>query len=387
MMAYDAVLAGAGESQYHKKAQQPLLGYLAEAGRRALHSCGLGISDVDGLAVTSFQLSPDNVVTLAEHVGLQVSWAWQGVHGGASAIVGLLEAVAAIRRGDARVVLCVAGDAFDVASHMEMLDHSFNAAMRDYLAPYGFGGTNGLFALVEQRHRHEFGTSREQLAKLAVTQRSNAVLNPNALLRDPLTVNDYLTARMISSPLRLYDCVLPCAGADAVIVCAANAVADDVPTVRVLSGGQTHNWDPDPSNVIMLDGGWPYFGDEMFADAGVTRDEVDFLELYDDYPIMEVIQLEGLGFCGRGAGGRFIEATDISLSGRLPINTGGGQLSCGQAGAGGGMIGLVEAVWQLQGRAGKRQLRRARTGVVSGFGMVGYGRGLSCSAAVLSTDR
>ena len=117
----------------------------------------------------------------------------------------------------------------------------------------------------------------------------------------------------------------------------------------------------------------------MFQQAGLGHSDIDMVQLYDDYPIMELIQLEGLGFCGRGEGGRFVEKTDISLSGTLPINTGGGQLSCGQSGAGGGAIGLTEAVMQLQGEAGGRQVANARTALVSGFGMVGFVRTLSIS--------
>jgi acetyl-CoA acetyltransferase len=128
------------------------------------------------------------------------------------------------------------------------------------------------------------------------------------------------------------------------------------------------------------------FAPQLFEDAGVTHADLDFVQLYDDYPIMEVIQLEDLGFADKGGGGPFVEATDISRQGTLPVNTGGGQLSCGQSGAGGGVIGLVEAVLQLLGRAGDRQLDSPRLGLVSGFGMVGYGKGLSSAAVILSCE-
>src|SRR5699024_2926058 len=153
---------------------------------------------VDGLAVTSFQLAPDNVVTVAEQLGLSLNWAWQGAHGGASGVVSVIEAAAAITAGRASAVVCVAGDAFDVKGHFEHLDKSFNSAMRDYLSPYPFGGTNGLFAMVEQAHRDAYGTTREALGKLAVTQRHHASLNENALLRTELTLEDYLNARIIA---------------------------------------------------------------------------------------------------------------------------------------------------------------------------------------------
>jgi acetyl-CoA acetyltransferase len=123
----------------------------------------------------------------------------------------------------------------------------------------------------------------------------------------------------------------------------------------------------------------------MYSQAGFGPNEMDFVQLYDDYPVMEFVQLESLGFCEAGTCASFLASLDNTVKGDLPINTGGGQLSAGQAGASGGMIGVVEAVWQLQGKAGDRQIK-ARRGVVSGYGMVAYGRGQSASAAVLGRE-
>jgi acetyl-CoA acetyltransferase len=145
-----------------------------------------------------------------------------------------------------------------------------------------------------------------------------------------------------------------------------------------------HNFPAD--DVFSLRGGWERFRDRMFADARLTPTDMDFVQLYDDYPVMEFVQLESLGFCPRGEAAAFLRQRDTTVRGTLPINTGGGQLSAGQAGASGGMIGVVEAVLQLQGEAGARQIR-ARRGVVSGYGMVAYGRGLSSSAAILGVAR
>jgi acetyl-CoA acetyltransferase len=261
----------------------------------------------------------------------------------------------------------------------------FNSAMRDYVAPYGMGGTNGLFAMLERRHSYDFGTTKAQLGKLAVVQRANAQRNPNALLRRPMTLEDYLGSRMICDPIRLYDCVLPCGGGEAIVMTTADrARASGRQPVFVLGGGESSNFAPD--DLLMLQGGWTEFAPRMFEDAELGPSEVDMVQLYDDYPIMELIQLEGLGFCERGAGGRYVAETDISLHGDLPINTGGGQLSCGQSGAGGGAIGVTEAVMQLQSEAGDRQVPDARTALVSGFGMVGFTKGL-CQAAVLLARR
>lgn len=380
----EAVLVGAFQTPYSKRPAKEVLDLLVDAVVGILRSHDVKLSELDGLAATSFQLAPDNVVTLAERLGASPAWAWQGAHGGASGVMGVIEAARAISDGRASTVVAVAGDSFDVSRHMLLMD-SFNTGMRDFLAPYAFGGTNGLFALVEREHRELYGTKRTQLAKLAVTQRANAQLNPNALLRSPMSEEDYLTARLIADPIRLYDCVLPCTGADAVLLM-SRARADELGLsgITILSGHSQNNYLP--LEPLSLRTGAEKFAHQLFAEAEISHADLDFVQLYDDYPIMELIQLEDLGFAKKGDGGSFLEATDITRHGTLPVNTGGGQLSCGQSGAGGGMIGLVEAVLQLLGQAGDRQLTSPQLGLVSGFGMVGYGKGLSSAALILGRE-
>jgi acetyl-CoA acetyltransferase len=378
----DAVIVGYAQTTYHKRTEWSTLQYCVEAVRLALDNCGLSNKDVDGLGVCSFMLAPDNTATLAEHMGLTLTWGYLGTFGGAAQVIGLLRAARAIESGEAETVVLVAADAYSISAHDSMMDE-FNSGMRDYLIPYGMGGTNGLFAMLERRHRFEYGTTREQLGKLAVTQRRNAGLNSNALLREPMTIDDYLNARLICDPIRLYDCVLPCGGGEAIVVTSAERARTlNRPVIRVLAGGERTNYGAD--KLLLLDAGWRDFAPSMFEQAGLSHSDIDMVQLYDDYPIMELIQLEGLGFCARGEGGRFVEETDISLTGQLPINTGGGQLSCGQSGAGGGGIGLTEAVMQLQREAGDRQVANPRTALVSGFGMVGYVKGLCQSAVILA---
>ena len=302
---------------------------------------------------------------------------------GASGVIMIGRAVDAIRAGRAKAVVCLAGDVYTVALHNDLMDR-FNPAMRDYLGPHGFGGANGIFALVQSRHAELYGTKREQLGKLAVTQRRNAQLNDNALLQDDLTLEDYLEARVIAEPLRLYDCVLPCTGAHAVVVVDEAWYEGDRPCVHVRAQREVLN--PYPGSGAPVQAGWELYSDALFADAGVSRKDIDFVQLYDDYPIMEAIQLEGLGFCATGEAGSFLADTDISLEGQLPINTGGGQLSCGQSGAGGGMIGVAEAIQQLQHESGARQVNAAEIGLVSGFGLVSYAKGLCASAMILQRD-
>jgi acetyl-CoA acetyltransferase len=376
-----ARVIAARQAPYRKKPANEPLDLLVATVADAVIACGLRAGDVDGLAVASFQLPPDNVVSVAEHLGLTLRWAWQGAHGGASGVIGVLEAAEAITAGRANVVVCAAADSFSVASHNRLIE-SFNSAMREYLAPYGFGGANGLFALVEREHRERFGTTRSQLGKIAVEQRRNAQRNPNALLTDPLNLGDYLSARVIADPIRLYDCVMPCEGADVVVLTSAGtAQALGISGVSVLAGAQRHNHLP--AEILSIETGAATYRDELFEDAGINRSDLDLIQLYDDYPIMVAIQLEDLGFAAKGEAGAFLDSTDLSITGDLPLNTGGGQLSCGQAGASGGMIGMFEAVTQLLGDAAERQVPNAELALVSGFGMVGYGKGLSSGTVVL----
>jgi acetyl-CoA acetyltransferase len=372
-------ILGYGETAYAKRTDRTLIALLADAARPALASAGLEKVDIDGIAVSSFELAPDNAVTLAEQFGLSVSWAYIGTAGGAGPVASVINAIRAVEAGDAKVVLCLSGDNYDVAGHYRLMDR-FNKALINYGTPNGFGGANGLFGIIQRKHMETYGTRPEDLGRIAVGQRASARLNENALLRGPMTIEDYLAARVIADPIRLYDCVMPCAGADAVIV----GALDHAPRgkgVRVLSGYERHNHPA--GEIAPLRGGWELFRDALWREAGIAPQEVDFVQAYDDYPIMVAIQLEDLGFCSKGEVGPFLSRRTCSFDGSFPLNTNGGQLSCGQAGAAGGMIGLVEAVRQLRGEAGAFQVQGAARGLVSGYGMVGYGHGLSTSSVVL----
>ena len=378
--SYEGVyVVGYGQTEYTKRTDKSIQRLIWEAIDKGLTSSRLPWKAVDGLAATAFVLPPDNVTVLAEHFGLAPRWLFQGVYGGAASIIGILHAVRAIQAGDANVVACVAGDIFDVAMHNELLDR-FNTSMRDYFAPYGFGGANGVFALHTRLYMEKFGATREDFGRLPVAQRTNALLNPNALLKSAMSMDDYLNARQIADPLRLYDCVHPCCGADAVIL-ANESIAKrlGVPLVKILGGGEQHNHPPE--DIYSLRGGWEKMSGRMYEQAGCTPQDLHFAQLYDDYPVMEYLQLEGLGITQRGKTADFLRRTDVTVKGSFPINTGGGQLSAGQAGASGGMIGVVEAVTQLRGEAGARQFKCER-GVVAGYGLVAYGRGQSSSAAI-----
>ena len=380
----NVVLAGYGETEYRKRSDQPAMWFIADAVRRALDSAGLCKNDVDGLAVASYRMAPDNAANVVEHLGLEVRWLEHCVFGGASGVISTLRAARAIQNGDAEVVVCVAADTMGVTSTADLLG-SFSVPFRDYVFPHGSAGANGVFALITRRFMNEFGVTREQFGRLVVTQRYHATLNPNALVRETLTLDDYLSARLIVDPLRLYDCVLPCCGGDAVVLTTADrARAREGPPVYIRGGGERHNFGH--RQPVQLVGGWDVIRDSMYEQAGLGPRDMDLVQVYDDYPVIALMQLEDLGFCRKGEGGRFLAETDLSIHGTLPINTGGGQLSAGQAGAAGGSIGVVEAVRQLRGEAGGWQVSAARHALVSGYGTVSYDRCVCSSAMILSTE-
>jgi acetyl-CoA acetyltransferase len=195
---------------------------------------------------------------------------------------------------------------------------------------------------------------------------------------------EYLEARPIAEPLHLFDCVMPCAGAEAFLVLGEErARALGLPYARILGTIERHNAYPD--DPIQVRGGWALDRDELYAQAGVGPADVDFLQAYDDYPVITLMQIEDLGFCAKGEGPDFIRRHEFGADGDFPLNTSGGQLSVGQAGAAGGYLGLTEALRQLTGQTLGAAVSDARLGLVSGFGMINYDRGLCSGAALLGS--
>lgn len=211
MSAAEAGIIGYGTAKYDKRPRQTLFGYLAEAAREALASAGVHKDELDGLAIDAVNLAPDTAVTAAEFFGISVAWAQVGTSGGAGPLTCVANAVRAVQEGLATYVLCLGGGAQDVSSFQQRISR-FNSSISDYLMPHGFGGMPGLFAIIQRKHMEQFGTTRHQLGRIAVDLRANAQLNENALLRAPMSLDDYLSAPPIAEPLGLYDCVMPCSG-------------------------------------------------------------------------------------------------------------------------------------------------------------------------------
>jgi acetyl-CoA acetyltransferase len=260
---------------------------------------------------------------------------------------------------------------------------TFSQFSQDAVYPYGAGGPNASFALLTSYYMREYGVQREDFAKLCIAQRDNAAKFPYALLRKPLTLQQYLEARPIAEPLRLFDCVMPCAGAEAILVMRRGRALDlGLPYARVLGTMERHN--SFPEDPIQTRGGWALDRDELFAQAGVKHEDIDILQTYDDYPVISMMQMEDLGFCAKGEGAQFVRSHTFTTDGSFPINTSGGQLSVGQAGAAGSLLGLTEAVRQITGAPLGAAVPDATIALVSGFGMINYDRGLCCGAAILA---
>ena len=366
---------------YVRRSEHPASWFLSRALAGLLEESGLRKADIDGLCASSFTLAPDTSVAFTQHVGLTPRFLEWLPMGGACGVIAMRRAARAVQAGDAEVVACIAGDTANAGSFRTLLA-DFSSFSRDAVYPHGAGGPNASFALITAAYMHEYGATRADFGRMCVAQRANARRNKLALLRDDLTLEAYLAARPIAEPLHLYDCVLPCAGADGFLVMErARAEARGLRHVRLLGAIERHN--AFPEDRVQLRGGWAVDRDALWAQAGIGPDAIDLVQTYDDYPVISLMQLEDLGFCGKGQGPGFVRRHDLTVDGDFPLNTGGGQLSMGQAGAAGGYVGLVEALRQLTGAVPERAVARARHALVSGFGMINYDRGLCSAACVL----
>ncbi len=357
--------------------------WIASALRGSLQAAGLRPAEIDGFSVASFTLFPDTAVGLTQHLGLCPRWLDNIPMGGASGVIALRRAARAVQAGDADIVACVAGDTNHIDSFRNLLS-SFSRFAQDASYPYGFGGPNANFALLTDRYMQEYGATREDFGRICVAQRANALHNPNALMKKPLTLEQYLEARPIADPIALFDCVMPCAGSECFLVMSVEeAERRNLPYAVV--GGTIERHNAHAQDPVQLRGGWTLDVEELYAMADCTPDDIDLLQTYDDYPVISMMQIEDLGFCDKGAAPDFVRNRDLTITGDFPHNTSGGHLSAGQAGAAGGFIGLVEALRQVLGTAGGTQVADATTAMVSGFGMINYDRGVCTSAAIVKT--
>ena len=337
----------------------------AESARGALADAGLTIRDVDGFFTSG--VGPIGIMSLAQHLNLRPCYLDSQSIGGSSFVSHCLHAAAAIAGGLCTVALVTYGSTAASERFAIGTGGSFATEPPDHFeAPFG-PTIVGSYALVAQRHMHEHGTTGEQLAEIAVTMRRHATLNPHAKYRDPITVEDVLASRMISSPLHLLDCCMISDGGGALVLTSAERARDlRKPPVLILGGAEAVRHG-EIGTRDLLDVASFQSGPLAFQRAGVKPADIDMCMVYDSYTVTVLTTLEGLGFCARGEGGAFCADGRIALGGALPVNTDGGGLSSNHPGMRGIFL-VIEATRQLRGEAGPAQVRDARLACVHGTG-------------------
>ena len=361
-----AAIVGAAESDLGQVAEglNPI-DLMAQGIARAVEDAGLRLRDIDGLLCASSQ-SRTSGLSLSEYLGISPRYIDTTILGGSSFMFHVAHAVAALQFGLCEIAVIAYGSTQRSVGRRQASVREINP----FETPYRPFLPSTAYALAASRHMHEFGTTREQLAAVAVAARQWALLNPAAWEKKPLTIDEVLNARMVSYPFTVRDICLVTDGGGAIILTAPERARSlKKPPVYVLGCGQaiTHaNISSMPDLTIT---GALQSGREAYAMAGLGAKDIDVVELYDAFTINTVLFLEDLGFCPKGEGGRFVEDGRIAPGGQLPVNTNGGGLSYCHPGMY-GLFLLIEAVRQLRGECGARQMPGAETAIAHGNGGV-----------------
>jgi acetyl-CoA acetyltransferase len=359
-------VVGAAESDLGRVADHMTpIDLMAQAAQRALQDCGLKLQDVDGIfaATSQVRMAP---LALAEYLGIKPNY-FDGTNiGGSSFMSHLAHAHAAIEAGLCSVALIAYGSTQRSVSRAAASPREYNA----WETPYRPILPTSAYALSAARHMHLYGTTRENLAEVAVAARQWALLNPKAWEKESLSIDDVINARMISDPLTVRDCCLVTDGGGALILVSAQKARElDVTPIYVLGHGETLSHASISSMEDLTVTGAAISGPKAFAMAGAKPSDMDVTILYDAFTITPILFLEDLGYCPKGEGGRYISGGAIAPGGSLALNTNGGGLSYCHPGMY-GMLGMIEAVQQLRGRADARQVSGAKMALAHGNGGV-----------------
>ena len=369
-----AAIVGVAESDLGQVAEgMSVFDLMAQGAKRALDDCGLRLKDVDGLfaATTQSRLS---VLALAEYLGIDPAFLGSTIVGGSSFEYHVAHAMGAIALGLCNVALIAYGSTQRSVGRRQASLREVNP----YETPFRPFLPSSAYALAASRHMHEFGTTREQLAAVAVAAREWALLNPAAWEKKPLTLEDVLSSRMVSHPLTVRDCCLVTDGGGAIVVTSAERAKSlkKAPTY-VLGCGQSVTHASISSMPDLTVTGALTAGKAAYAMAKLGPSDIDAVELYDAFTINTILFLEDLGFCRKGEGGAFVSGGRIGPGGSLPVNTNGGGLSYCHPGMY-GLFLLIEAVRQLRGECGARQVKDCEVALAHGNGGV-----LSSQATVI----
>lgn len=357
----------------------------AIAAKRALDDAGLTKDDVDGMFVAGLWGLPGvgsfPSVVMSEYLGINPKFTDSTQIGGSAFEAHVGHAAAAIKAGLCEVALILYGST-QRSEKSRSLAGRPPTLTAQYETPFGLPSPAGSYAMAANRHMHEYGTTAEDLAEIAVATRKWAQLNPDAMMKDSLTINDVLNSPMICDPLHLLDCCLVTDGAGALVIVSPDRVKDcRKKPVWVLGQGESHShWSIQAMPDLTVTSA-AISGKTAFEMAGVTHDEIDFVQIYDSFTITVLLTLESLGFCKRGEGGDFVKNQRTAPGGDFPMNTNGGGLSYAHPGMYGIFL-LIEAVRQLRNECGERQVQDAKIGLVNGTG----GTLSSTSVVILGRD-
>ena len=386
-LSREAAIIGIGHTEMRNPDGRSGMSLYLEAIKRAMEEAQLTKSDIDGFLVYPPNGSMRFHTELTEQMGsanFGKSLCDFPLVGGLMVGLAVNKARSAVYHDQCKNVVVVGGGTWRSSSQRtpiglsgvdlsESIYHSREPISMEYEFPYGLH-LPALAAMVTQRHMHEFGTTSEQLAAIAVAARKHAALNERALLRDPITVDDVLSSRMIAEPLHLLDCSYIADGASAFIVTSAERARDAVQEpVWILGSGQAQSFQHmghlcrgSDSDFDLVRTVGRVAAEQAFTQAGLGPEDVDVAELNDSFTTTVLLQLEDYGFCGKGESGDFVADGGLELGGALPLNTHGGLLSEGDNGLGNSIPALIEAVTQLRGDAGERQVEGAEVAMVSG---------------------
>src|SRR5688500_12698462 len=359
-----AAIVGVAESDLGQVADgMSPMDLVAQGVSRALADCGLALKDVDGLfcAMTQQRMS---ITSMIEYLGIQPKFIGSSMTGGSSFEFHVAQAAAAIEAGLCNVAVIGYGSTQRSVGRRQASAREFNP----YETPYNPFFPSSAYALAASRHMYQYGTTREQLAEVAVAARKWAQLNPVAWEKKPLTIEDVLKSRMISHPLSVRDCCLVTDGGGAIVITSAErAKSCKKPPAYILGCGHgiTHmNITSMPDLTVT---GAVEAGRAAYKMAKLAAKDCDMVQLYDAFTINTILFLEDLGFCKKGEGGAFVSGGNIAPGGKLPVNTNGGGLSCVHPGMYGIFL-LIEAVQQLRGECGARQIKNAKLAACNGNG-------------------
>ncbi len=364
-----AAISGIGELKPERRTDAvTTLEILARVSRLAALDGGIGPDDIDGLLVgPQVGETPQHVpATVAEYLGLSPTMSNVVDLGGASGPGMIWRAAAAIEAGMCETVLCVLGNHRD-----KVVPRSPNRnPIREFDVPFGASGANASYALLMQAHMAAYGCRPEDYALIAVAARANAQLNPTAIFHgQPVSVEEVLASPIVTSPLHLYEIVMPVAGGEAVIVTSdERAERGRHKPVQLLGAGEKVTHRAVSQAPSLSSGPLKPAMERAFVQSGLQARDMSLLSLYDCYTIMVAITIEDAGLCDAGAFGDFLRDAGLGPDGRYPLNTHGGQLGFGQPDLAGGMTHVVEAVRQLRGEARGRQIPNATSALVTGNG-------------------